>query len=239
MARETTARATGRAAPTTSPRSTPARAETPTATSGRPPAGHGLEPAVALLELDSIAVGIAAGDAMAKRSPVDVLHAGTVHPGRYLVLVGGAVADVEEALAAGCEAGEGSVLDVVILPGVDPQVVDALRGVRLAGEGEALGIVEATTVASVIDAADAGVKGAHVRIMELRIADDLGGKAYVLFDGRVSDVEAAVEQGLHRAASAERPGGRAVGRVVSQLHGAMRANLQGDARFAARLRGEG
>jgi microcompartment protein CcmL/EutN len=226
------ARASGQEAAATSGRSDVAR-------TGRPAAGHGLEPAVALLELDSIAVGIAAGDAMAKRAPVDVLHAGTVHPGRYLVLVGGAVADVEEALAAGCEVGEGSVLDVVLLPGVDPQVVDALRGVRRTGAGEALGIIEAGTVASVIDAADAGVKGAHVRIMELRIADDLGGKAYVLFDGRVSDVEAAVEQGLHRASSPERPAGRAVGRVVSQLHGAMRANLQGDARFAARVRGEG
>jgi microcompartment protein CcmL/EutN len=199
----------------------------------------GLEPAIALLELDSIAVGIEAGDAMAKRAPVDVLHAGTVHPGRFLILVGGAVADVEEALAAGCAVGEGSVLDVVLLPAIDPQVVDALRGLRRAGKGEALGIIEAATVASVIDAADAGVKGAHVRLMELRIADDLGGKAYVLFDGRVSDVEAAVEQGLHRISVAERPAGRVIGRVVSQLHGAMRANLEGDARFAARVRGEG
>ncbi len=204
------------------------------------PAGPaGLEPAVALLELDSIAIGIEAGDAMAKRAPVDVLHAGTVHPGRFLVLVGGAVADVEEALAAGCEVGEGSVLDVVLLPAIDPAVVDALRGLRLAGEAEALGVIETATVASIIDAADAGVKGANVRLMELRIADDLGGKAYVLFDGRVSDVEAAVEHGLRRASDADRPAGRVVGRVVSQLHGTMRANLQGDARFAARVRGEG
>ena len=48
-----------------------------------------LEPALGLLELDSIAAGIEAGDAMAKRAPVDVIRAGTVHPGKYLVLVGG------------------------------------------------------------------------------------------------------------------------------------------------------
>ncbi len=199
----------------------------------------GLEPAVALLELDSIAVGIVAGDAMAKRAPIDVLHAGTVHPGRYLVLVGGAVADVEEALAAGCEAGEGSVLDAVLLPAVDSQVVAALRGERLPGRDEALGVIETTTVASVIDAADAAVKGAQVRILELRVADDLGGKAYVLFDGRVSDVEAAVEQALGRVAESGRPEGRVTGRVVAQLHATMRANLEGDARFAPRVRGEG
>jgi microcompartment protein CcmL/EutN len=200
---------------------------------------HGLEPAIALLELDSIAVGILAGDAMAKRAPIDVLHAGTVHPGRYLVLVGGNVADVEEALAAGCEAGEGSVLDAVLLPAIDPQVVAALRGGRLTGDGEALGVIETTTVAAVIDAADAGAKGARVRILELRIADDLGGKAYVLFDGRVADVEAAVEEGLGRIAGSGRPEGRVTGRVVAQLHASMRANLEGDARFAARVRGKG
>ena len=49
-----------------------------------------VEPALALLELDSIAAGIEAGDAMAKRAPIEILRAGTVHPGKYLVLVGGA-----------------------------------------------------------------------------------------------------------------------------------------------------
>ncbi len=50
-----------------------------------------VEPALGLLELESIAAGIEVGDAMAKRAPIEVLRAGTVHPGKYLVLVGGAV----------------------------------------------------------------------------------------------------------------------------------------------------
>ena len=45
----------------------------------------------------SIAAGILAGDAMVKRATLDVVHAGTVHPGRFLVLVGGSVGEVEEA----------------------------------------------------------------------------------------------------------------------------------------------
>jgi microcompartment protein CcmL/EutN len=36
-----------------------------------------MHPAVAVLELDSIARGIEAGDAMVKRSPLEVLRAGT------------------------------------------------------------------------------------------------------------------------------------------------------------------
>jgi microcompartment protein CcmL/EutN len=109
-----------------------------------------VEPALALLELDSIAAGIEAGDAMAKRAPIEVIRAGTVHPGKYLVLVGGAVADVEEALAAGREVGAASVLDVVLLPNVHPGVVAAMRGERRQAAGEALGVIETATVAAVI-----------------------------------------------------------------------------------------
>jgi len=197
------------------------------------PAVPAIEPALALLELDSIAAGIEAGDAMAKRAPIDVIRAGTVHPGKYLVLVGGAVADVEEALEAGREVGASSVLDVVLLPHVHPDLVPAIRGERCAGAGEALGIIETATVAAILEAADAGLKGARVRLLEIRLADDLGGKGYLLFDGTVADVEAAVEIGAARIAGS--PG--LARRVIPQLHAEMADNLAADARFAARVRG--
>lgn len=190
-----------------------------------------VDPALALLEFDSIAVGIEAGDAMAKRAPLDVLRAGTVHPGRYLVLVGGEVADVEEAIDAGREVGAGAILDAVFLPHVHPDVVSAVSGRRLDGTGEALGVIETATVASIIEAADAGLKGAEVRLLELRLADGLGGKGYLLFDGLVADVEAAVEIGCGRIATAR--GLRH--RVIAQLHPEMRENLAADARFRGRV----
>jgi len=192
-----------------------------------------IEPALALLELDSIAAGIEAGDAMAKRAPIDVIRAGTVHPGKYLILVGGAVADVEEALDAGREVGASSVLDVVFLPNVHPGLVAAIRGERRAAAGEALGVIETATVAAILEAADAGLKGARVRLLELRLADDLGGKGYLLFDGAVADVEAAVEIGAARITGS--PG--LAQRVIPQLHAEMADNLAADARFAARVRG--
>jgi microcompartment protein CcmL/EutN len=192
-----------------------------------------IEPALGLLELDSIAVGIEAGDAMAKRAPIEVIRAGMVHPGKYLVLVGGEVADVEEALTAGREVAAGSLLDAVFLPNVHPGVVAGMRGTRHASSGEALGIIETTTVAAVIEAADAGLKGARVRLLELRLADDLGGKGYLLFDGPVSEVEAAVEVGVGRIASAA----GLTWRVIARLHVEMADNLAADARFAARVRG--
>jgi microcompartment protein CcmL/EutN len=194
--------------------------------------GPAIEPALALLELESIAAGIEAGDAMAKRAPVEVLRAGTVHPGKYLVLIGGSVGDVEEALAAGREVGGACVIDVLFLPNVHPDVVAALHGRRGSPAGEALGIIETLTVAPILDAADAGLKGARVRLLELRLADDLGGKGYLLFDGAVSAVEAAVEIGTGRIVGAA----GVLSRIIPQLHRDMAANLAADPRFGVRIR---
>ena len=200
-----------------------------------------LQPALALVELASIAVGIEAGDAMVKRAPVDVVHAGTIHPGKYLVLVAGTVADVEEALAAGLETGACCLVDSVFLPNVHDHVVAALRGVRRRGTGEALGVVETATVAATIEAADAGVKGARVELLELRLGDGLGGRGYLLFDGTVSAVEAAVAIAVERigdpvAGAGAVPGARGpIARVIPQLHREMRAELEAAPRFHARL----
>ena len=191
-----------------------------------------LEPALGMLELESVPAGIEAGDAMAKRAPIEVIRAGTVHPGKFLVLVAGAVADVEEALDAGREVGGLSVRDVVFLPNIHPDVVAAVRGTRRPAQADALGIIETATVPAIIRAADAGLKGARVQLLELRLADDLGGKGYLLFEGPVSEVEAAVEMGV--AAVGEARG--LSSRVIAQLHEEMAANLAADARFAVRAR---
>jgi microcompartment protein CcmL/EutN len=192
-----------------------------------------MQPAVSVLEFSSIARGIEAGDAMVKRAPLDVIRAGTVHPGKYLVLIGGRTADVEEALQAGREIAGPSLVDVVYLPDVHPDVVASIAGARREDGGEALGVIEAETVAATIDAADAGVKGARVAILDLRLADDLGGKGYVLFGGEVSEVEAAVGYGVARSEAS----GQAVTHVViSQLHDEMRENLAADPRFGERAR---
>ena len=82
------------------------------------------------------------------------------------------------------------------------------------------------------EAADAGVKGAAVQLLELHLADDLGGKGYLLFGGEVTDVEAAVEIGT--AAVGEARGLHA--RVIAQLHDEMAAELAADGRFSARTR---
>jgi len=191
-----------------------------------------MHPAIALLEFGSIARGITGGDAMVKRAPVRVLYGGTVHPGKYLVLVGGEVGDVEEALAAGRQIGHGDLLDEIFLPDVHPAVVEALRGARREPTSDALGIVETRTVAALLGAVDRGLKGAAVELAELRLADELGGKAYCLLSGLLADVEAAVETAV---ASLARPELLIATTIIPRLHDEMRANLGSAPGFLARV----
>jgi microcompartment protein CcmL/EutN len=191
-----------------------------------------IEPALALLDFSSIAVGIEAADAMVKRAQIDVIKTGTVQPGRYLVLIGGVVAEVEESLAAGREVGGSTVLDFVLLPQVHPEVVDAIGGGRVPEAIDALGVIETATVAAAIHSADAGIKGAKVRLLEVRMADGLGGKGIVLFSGLIADVEAAVEIGVSVLERVELLVRQV---VIPQLHPAMWENLSEATRFATRV----
>jgi microcompartment protein CcmL/EutN len=194
--------------------------------------------ALALLELSSIATGMRAGDAMAKKAPIDRLVAGTVQPGKYLVLISGAVADVEESLKAGRAAGGSHVIDFVFLPQVHPAVVETMAAsaapdgaAKRSLRGPSLGVIETSGAAAAIHAADAGVKGADVSLLELRLADGLHGKGLVLYTGEVQDVEAAVAIGTGAIDAS-----LLVNHIViPQLHDEMGASIVARTRFASNL----
>lgn len=190
-----------------------------------------MNPAIGLLEFDSVAAGIAAADAMVKRAPIGDLVTGSVQPGRYLVLIAGDVASVEESMEAGRETSAESLIAEIVLRDVHQGVAAALRGERIPGPVEALGVIETGSVAPLLAAADAGLKGAAVDLLEINLADGLGGKAYLLFGGTVSDVDAAVSIGTSRVDVSELVG--AV--VIPQLHDELGDNLTHHGRFAVRL----
>jgi microcompartment protein CcmL/EutN len=191
-----------------------------------------IEPALALIEYSSIAVGIQAADAVAKKAQIRVLKAGTIQPGKFLVLIGGQVGDVEESLSAGRQVGGESVVDFVYLPVVHPEVVEALTGTRRTIPVDALGVIETTSVASTILAADAGMKGAGVHLVEIRLGDGLGGKGIVLYSGLVADVETAVELGV---GALRRPEHLLRRVVIPQLHPEVWTNLSDSTRFRERV----
>ena len=155
-------------------------------------------PAVSVLELDSVAIGVATADTMVKKAPIAVLKAGTVHPGHFLILAAGSVAAVEEAHQAGLERSGSWLTDEVLLSDAHPELTSAALGKRDDIRSEALGIFECRSVPSLLRAVDAAVKATEISIARLRLADDLGGRAFVLIDGLLADVEAAREIALDR-----------------------------------------
>jgi microcompartment protein CcmL/EutN len=151
-------------------------------------------PTIAVIEFASIADGIYCTDALLKKAPIAMIKSGTVSRGRYLIIIGGSTASVEESLNEALAVGHASQLDHAFLPDVHPQVHDAVLGQRLPAEQDAVAILETDTVAANVRAAEAALKGTQVRLVELRLAEyELSGKAVSLYNGELHEVEAAME----------------------------------------------
>ena len=157
-------------------------------------------PALGLIEVSSIARGLVLADAMVKRSPVELVFARPISPGKQVVLVSGEVAEVDEAMQAGGAVAGATLVDQLELAQAASPLLLALGG-TLAEPRDALGIIETASVASSLLAADSACKAAEVGLCELRLGDGIGGKGYFVLTGDQANVEAA----LHAAATVVRP----------------------------------
>jgi microcompartment protein CcmL/EutN len=153
-------------------------------------------PALAVIELASIARGHRVADAMCKRAPVRLLRADPVSPGKFVILVDGDVAAVDESFRVGTDVAADRLVDKLFLPQPHAALWPALAGEARAAEGaavESLGIVETTTIVATVRAADAAAKAAQVRITEMQLGRGIGGKAFFTVTGPLGEVEAAVD----------------------------------------------
>ncbi|MGK7346131.1 MAG: BMC domain-containing protein [Candidatus Nitrospinota bacterium M3_3B_026] len=154
------------------------------------------EPAVALIELRSIARGVKTADEMVKKAPVRLMEARTVCPGKYIIVVAGEVGPVEEAYRAGAAHAGEMIVDDMFLPNAHEQLIPAMEACVEVGGIESLAIIEVFSVASVILSADAAAKAAEVTLIELRMANGLGGKSFYTMTGELHEIEAAAEAGV-------------------------------------------
>ena len=149
--------------------------------------------ALALLELDSVARGYRLLDAMVKQSPVEILEANLVEPGKFLILLAGGVAEVEEAWTRALAVGDDAILDKLLLPQVHEALLPALRGEQVQDYPDTIGVVEGKTIAGTLAACDRALKDADVRLTGLRITPGLGGRGYFVVQGLQHDVEASLD----------------------------------------------
>ena len=148
--------------------------------------------AIGGVELSSMARGFDVTDTMLKTAPVRLLLARTVCPGKYIVLISGEVADVQAAVEAGASRGAVSLVDSFVIPNIHPEVMPAISGTAVVDKLEALGVVESFSISAMIEGADAAVKAASVRLIEVRLAMAMGGKAFVTMTGSIASVDTAV-----------------------------------------------
>jgi microcompartment protein CcmL/EutN len=154
-------------------------------------------PALAIVEFSDIPVGMFATDAMLKKAPIAFIKCGTISRGRYLTLIGGTTASVDEALAEGIAQGGDGVLDRIMLADVHPRVYDAIVGLRRTTGLGALAVLETDTVASNVRAAEVAIKATDVEVIEIRLADTgLSGKGVSLYRGDLHQIQEAMDVAL-------------------------------------------
>jgi microcompartment protein CcmL/EutN len=177
-------------------------------------------PAIGFLETSSIAKGIEATDAMLKRAAVDLLLTTIVPRGKYLVMIGGAVADVEASMRAGKDTAGGAVVDDFVIQNAHAQLPAAIRGRVEVEAVEAVGIIETKEVASAIYAGDAAAKAANVTLIEAR--NQPGAKGMVVLTGDVGAVRSAVAAGV---ATIRKDGMLIAEVVIPFAHAGLKASL--------------
>lgn len=148
-------------------------------------------PAIAVIELSTVARGIVVLDQMAKRAETSIVAAQTMSPGRYLIVVSAPVAEIEEAMSAATETAAEDYVDHLLLRVPAEGLRAALRHKLSPAFEESLLIVETATVCSVLLAADRALKEAEVQLIELRLGAGLSGKGVLTLTGPLHFTEAA------------------------------------------------
>lgn len=146
-------------------------------------------PAIGMIETNSIARGIVVHDVMLKKAHVHILQSNTICPGKYIVLIAGAEGDVDEAMRDGLHYGGAAVVDSLHIPNVRKDIFPAMIGAVQDIEVDSVLVVETFSVASAITLADMALKRNSLRLLDLRLAQGLGGKAYFIMTGPLHEVE--------------------------------------------------
>jgi microcompartment protein CcmL/EutN len=150
-------------------------------------------PALGMIELKSVARGIKVTDAICKKAPVDIIQTSAICPGKYMILFSGEVADVEESFKEAELIGRDLLVNQIILPQLHHDIVPAISGTTKVAEFKSVGVIEAFSVSSCVIAADMAAKACDVKMVDIRLANGLGGKGYFVMTGELYDIEEALK----------------------------------------------
>ena len=155
-------------------------------------------PALAMLEIGDLPAGFAALDALAKEAPVvvdrrrhDPAAATTSSPSRAR----SSRSSCRSRARPRAPAARSSTPCCSPTPSRAscPRSATARAAASRQPPGDALGVLQTATSPTLLRAVDAALKGAQVELVELRVAEGLGGRGLATLWGSQHDVEAALE----------------------------------------------
>lgn len=151
--------------------------------------------AIGFLETQLVARGIVALDGALKVGEVELLAAQVIARGKYIWMINGVLADVQEAMKRARELAAGTVLDEFVIETVHEQVLPAFKARQKVepADFQAVGVIETKETASAIFAADAAAKEAEVKLLECK--QQPGGKGLLVLTGEIGAVRRAIEAG--------------------------------------------
>jgi len=146
------------------------------------------------IEINHISRGFVATDALVKKAAARIVLATPVTPGKFLILLDGAVADVEESLLEAERIAGDQLIDRFLLPFAHRMLEPSVFGIMPSRPDGAIGIVETATACSGIRSMDAALKVASVVPVVMHISAGIGGKCYYALAGDLYDVQEAVAE---------------------------------------------
>ena len=146
--------------------------------------------AIAIAELSTIPSGLKATDSATKAADVDILFAGSIHPGKFLLCMQGGVLETELALSAAKTCSVHAHIDSVHLPFPHPQLRNE-QHLQVGRNEPALLSVETFTVPSLLLGLDRILKSTDCTLRLKHLGDHLGGKSLAVLDGELHDIQMA------------------------------------------------
>lgn len=95
---------------------------------------------IGFLELNSIAKGVEAADAVLKAAETNLLFAKAICPGKYVIMFTGGGLRSQRVAGRGAAVGGSHIVDSVVIPMVHPQVVAAINAASVPDGPGAVGV---------------------------------------------------------------------------------------------------
>lgn len=153
---------------------------------------------IGIIELASIYKGFEVQDFILKHAHVEKLLARTICSGKYLIIVKGELADVEDCLEMARKVGDFAIVNALYIPKVEDKIFAAITGCTAIDvqDVEAMVLLETFSVAAAIKAADLAVKEADIDVPRIHVAMAIGGKGFAVLTGNDEALKSAIVPAL-------------------------------------------